>query len=34
VWNDWEVLSQNPHDETPEEREDRLQWAMVKMQCK
>lgn len=34
VWNDWEVLSQNLHDETPEEREDRLQWAMVKMQCK
>lgn len=34
AWNDWEVLSQNLHDETPEEREDRLQWAMVKMQCK
>lgn len=34
VWDDWEALSQNPQDETPEEREDRLQWAMVKMQCK
>lgn len=34
VWDDWEARSQHLHEETEEEREDRLQWAMVKMQCK
>lgn len=34
AWYDWEIFSQIPPDESPEEREDRLQWAMVKMQCK